>query len=155
MGQRTESSAHAAGPELQPLEAFVGEWKTDGAIRASGARAAATMDAHDVYEWIPGGYFLLHRWDAHLPDGDTQGVEVIGLDRSTGLFFMRSFDSEGNAGEMQASASGVNWTFTSESLRFTGGVRDNGDTFSGLWELRSEEGAAWVPWMDITLHKVT
>jgi hypothetical protein len=69
-------------------------------------------------------------------------------------FFMRSFDSLGNAGEMQAAADGESWTFSAETMRFRGGFRDGGATFSGLWELRSNDGAEWVPWMDITLRKV-
>ena len=34
-----------------------------------------------------------------------------------------------------------------EHMRFTGGFRENGNAFAGLWELRSSDGSAWRPWI--------
>jgi hypothetical protein len=59
----------------------------------------------------------------------------------------------GNAGVMQARVQDQVWTFTGESLRFTGGFRDDGNTFAGVWEQLSSDGVTWLPWMDVTLRK--
>ena len=143
-----------AGPEHKRLDAFVGTWHTEGEIRASSSGPAARVHATDVYEWLPGGFFLIHRWDAHMPDGDTQGIEIIGYDGASSTYPMHSFDSQGNAGVMQASVEGDTWRFTGEALRFTGGFHDEGNTFAGVWEQRSGDGPDWLPWMDIKLTKV-
>jgi Protein of unknown function (DUF1579) len=143
------------GPEHKRLDAFVGTWKTEGEIRASPSGSAVMIHATDTYEWLPGRFFLIHRWDAHMPDGNTKGIEIIGYDASSKTYPMHSFDSEGNFGIMRASVKGDIWSFAGESLRFKGGFRDGGNTFAGIWEQRSRDGLKWVPWMDIRLRKGT
>jgi hypothetical protein len=139
------------GPGHQRLGAFVGTWATEGEITAG---PPGKVKATDTYEWLPGGFFLLHRWDAHMPDGRTQGVEIIGYDAASQTYPMYSFDSAGNVGTMRAHVDGDAWTFEGESLRFTGGFRDGGETFAGAWEQRSGDGTEWSPWMDIKLSRV-
>ncbi len=140
-------------PEHLRLNAFVGAWSTQGEIRATADGPAARMQAADTYEWLPGGFFLAHRWDARLPDRRTQGIEIIGYDGAKGTYPMHSFDSLGNTAVMHASVNGRYWSFTGESLRFTGGFSEDGNTFAGLWEQRSSDRSSWLPWMDITLMR--
>jgi hypothetical protein len=148
-----ESSREPASSFHARLEPFVGTWATTGRLRQ--ADEAGLMQASDIYEWLHGGHFLLHRWDARFPESRTQGIEMIGYDASQSDYFMHSFDSEGNAGVMRAStADGRNWTFLSDTLRFTGGFDQDGGVFSGLWEQRSGGDSPWIPWMDITLRKI-
>jgi hypothetical protein len=109
--------------------------------------------ATDVYEWLAGGFFLIHRWHAQLPDGDSKGIEIIGYDTASGRYRMHSFDHQGNVGVMIASLDGDTWTFSSETVRFTGGFRD-GKTFAGLWERRSNGAAEWSPWMKVELTRI-
>lgn len=88
-----------------------------------------------------------------MPDGRTQGVEIIGYDSASGTYTVHSYDSSGNTDVMHASVANDTWTFEGKSLRFTGGFRDGGDTLAGIWEQRRDEGAPWVHWMDVTLSK--
>jgi len=87
-------------------------------------------------------------------DGNVKGVEIIGYSTESQTFPMYSFDSLGNATVLQGKNEGERWTFLGESIRFTGSFSDNGKTFNGLWEMRSDGGAAWQPWMDVTLRKM-
>lgn len=144
----------AASIELERLNPFVGAWDTEGEIKNSPSKQSAKFRATDTYEWLPGGHFLLHRFDAAMPDGKIQGIEVIGYSREHDSYPMRSFDSLGNTNLMQARLEMNTWTFVGEGIRFTGGFRDSGRIFAGLWELRSSDGAAWRPWMDVRLRKV-
>lgn len=153
----TESdTAQPSGPspEHKRLEAFVGTWRTEGEIRASSSGPAARFHATDVYEWLPGGFFLVHRWDAHMPDGETKGIEIIGYDGASRTYLMHFFDNQGNTGIMRGSVESGIWRFTGETLRFTGGFQDDGNTLVGVWEQRSGEGSDWRPWMDVKLTKV-
>jgi hypothetical protein len=143
----------AATPELARLNPFVGTWATEGEVLGGGPEPAATFRARDSYEWMPGGHFLLHRFEAEMPDGQVQGLEVIGAGREPATFAMRSFDSTGQASVMTARVTADAWTFEGENVRFRGGFRDEGRQFLGRWELRSDDEAGWQPWMDVRLRR--
>lgn len=147
-------TASAATPDLERLNPFVGIWETEGEVKAGPTGKPVKFQASDTYEWLPGGHFLLHRFDADMPDGRVQGIEVLGYSREDGCFSQHSFDNSGKVSVMQARVEKDTWTFVGEGVRFTGSFQDNGKVFAGLWELRSEEDAAWRPWMDVRLTKV-
>lgn len=144
----------AASIELERLNPFVGAWDTAGEMHAGPAKQPVKFKARDTYEWMSGGHFLLHRFDADMPDGKVQGIEVIGYSRESGSYPMHSFDSQGQANLMQARVEKDRWTYLGEGVRFTGGFREEGKVFAGLWELRPEDGSEWQAWMHITLTKV-
>jgi hypothetical protein len=143
----------AASRDLERLNPLVGVWATEGEMKTSASEKPAKFTATDTYEWLPGGHFLLHRFDADMPDGKVQGIEVIGYSRENDSFPMHSFDSTGNTSLMQARIEKETWTFVGETIRFTGRFRDNGRVFAGLWEFRSGEDASWQPLMDVILRK--
>ena len=43
-------------------------------------------------EWLPGGFFALHRWDAH----SFKGAEIMGYNEAEGGYFTRMFDNAGH-----------------------------------------------------------
>jgi len=49
------------------LAAFVGKWRAEGESYAEGQRpddpraSAAPWASEEIYEWLPGDFFLLHR----------------------------------------------------------------------------------------------
>ena len=151
----TESStARPARPGMQHrrLDGFVGTWRTAGTVRASEHGPATPFTAIDRYEWMPGGFFLLHHVQAHMGEGELTALEVISYDPETNTYPMRSFDSQGNTGTHQATLRDRTWTFQGPTERFTGSFSDDGGTITGLWE-QSADGVAWVPWMDVTLTR--
>jgi hypothetical protein len=121
-------------------------------VRATADSPAFPFTATDRYEWMPGGFFLLHHVEARMGDTRLTALEVIGYDPSTDSYPMRSYDSMGNVGTHQGRLRDGTWTFTGAAERFTGTFGDDGDTLSGLWE-RSADGATWEPWMDVTLTR--
>jgi Protein of unknown function (DUF1579) len=148
----SDPGAPRPGPEHARLAPFVGRWKTAGEVLASASGPAVEIAGTDEYGWMPGGFFLLHRVDVRIGGERAQALEVIGYDAGRGGYFMRSFDNQGNAGEMQARAGDDGtWTFEGDAERFTGGFGDGGGTLSGRWERR--EDGRWLPWMDVRLTK--
>lgn len=139
------------GPEHARLEPFAGRWRTAGQVLATDDAPALEIDGTDEYEWLPGGWFLLHRVDVRIGGERVQALEVIGWEAERGAYFMRSFDSQGNAGEMHATQRDGVWTFQGDTERFTGGFGEHGHTLSGRWERRDGDG--WLPWMDIHLTR--
>ncbi len=144
----------AATSALEHLNAFVGIWETEGQVRLDLAGTPVKFTATDTYEWLPGGYFLLHRYDADMPDGKVIGIEVIGYVPERDAYTLHSFDSQGHAQLLQGRFEMDSWTFIGESTLFTGGFTDSGKVFAGLWERRAGEDADWQPWMEIRLNKV-
>jgi hypothetical protein len=141
---------NSADANLARLDSFVGTWDTEGEVRVPGG-PPVKFKATDTYEWLPGGYFMLHRFDAHMPEGNVQGIEVIGYDEGSKSYSMNSFDSLGNSSVMKARIEKDQWTYTGEATRFTGEFNEKETVFSGLWELRDKE--MWQPWMDVKLKK--
>lgn len=147
-------------PALQRLAPFVGTWHTTGTVVATSAAYTAT----DIYEWLPGGHFLVHRWDAQMPDGRSQGIEIIGPDASDGAdgsdgaarghYTMHSFDSTGKADTMRAIVDGKQVAFDGSGVRFRGAFNGNGTEMAGTWSLHAEGSRQdWKPWMTVVLRR--
>ncbi len=54
------------GPEHKRLDALVGKWKSDGRTIAGGDEPVIKISGTDAYEWLPGGFFLLHHVDVRM-----------------------------------------------------------------------------------------
>jgi hypothetical protein len=140
----------AATPALSRLDPFEGAWDTAGEVLGESPIA---FGATDEYEWVAAGHFLLHRFVAHMPDGDVSGIEVIGHSAETDTYSMHSFDSSGSSAAMTAAVDGDRWVYTGELTRFTGGFSADGQLFSGLWETRGDATSDLQPWMRVRLTK--
>ena len=138
--------------EIIYLDPFVGKWKTTGQIKEPG-KPLIKIEGTDTYEWLPGGFFLLHKVDVQIGSGKNESLEIIGFDAEMNSFSMHSFDNYGNKGVMQAKLNNDVWTFLSESMRFTGSFSRDEKTLLGIWE-QSSDGITWNHWMDITLTKI-
>ena len=86
------------------LRVFAGRWMTQGTIRAAKDAAASEMRAIDQYEWLPGGFFMLHKVDALIASSVSQSLEVIGYDAEQACYVTRAYDDQG-----RATASRLNW----------------------------------------------
>jgi hypothetical protein len=113
-----------------------------------------------VFEWLPGGRFLVQRWEVPIPDVP-DGIAVIGFDSSRGAYRQHYFDSRGVARLYEMTfAEGV-WTLRREAAdfspldfaqRFTGTFSDDGTTIAGRWE-SSADGSTWEHDFDLAYTK--
>jgi hypothetical protein len=145
----------APGPEHRRLEALVGVWKTQGWTREESGSPPARIDATDSYEWLPGGFGLLHTVDARVGDESVEGAEIIGYDPDRGGYVTQYFGSDGPTAyeaDLRDDAGTLVWTMRSADTRFTGVFSDGGGNITGHWEAQRPDGV-WEPWMDITLTK--
>jgi Protein of unknown function (DUF1579) len=132
------------------LEVLVGRWKTEGQTRGEPLR----VDATDTYEWLPGGYGLLHTVDARMGDDKVEGAEIIGWDPDRGVYSTLYFGSDGRAAyeaELTEEDGALVWRMRSEHDRFEGTFDDDRSVITGHWE--QLENGEWRAWMDITLTK--
>lgn len=140
-------------PELKRLDVLVGKWKTEGQTKDS---SPIKVIGTDTYEWLPGGFFLIHHVDVRMGDESVNVSEIIGgYDVTNQTYPMRSFDSQGNFITMHASVNNAGvWTFRGESERATLVVSDDGNSMTAHWE-QTSDGANWQPWMDMKFSRVT
>jgi hypothetical protein len=140
--------------EHERLAALVGTWQTEGWTRETPGQPAARIDATDTYEWLPGGFGLLHRVDARVGDQRVEGAEIIGYDPARGSYVTQYFGTDGPAAyeaRLTEQQGDLVWTMRSEADRFTGTFSADGGTITGHWE--QLRGSVWEPWMDITLTR--
>ena len=145
----------APGTEHERLAALVGRWRTEGSTREAPGTAAARIDATDTYEWLPGGFALLHSVDARVGDQKVEGAEIIGYDPARGSYVTQYFGSDGPTAyeaSLTEEDGSLVWAMRSESTRFAGTFSADGNSITGHWE-QTHDGSTWEPWMDITLTK--
>jgi Protein of unknown function (DUF1579) len=154
--------------ETQRLGAFFGRWRSEGHVIAD---PPVPITGSDIYEWLAGGFFLVHHVDVVVGDQKVQALEIIGeYDPASDSFACRAYDNEGSVTLMRAKVDddGV-WRFTGggdvaqaalpDSAARPGAVRStltvgaDGDTMTALWE-RTDDQAVWRPWMDMTFTRM-
>ena len=133
------------------LEVFIGDWHAEGTSYGNGQDAADPRAAgvpwtsDESYEWLPGNFFVLHRWDALA--GEFKGAEIMGYDEAEGGYFTRMFDNAGHHPDYRASVDGDVWSFTEAQTRATVTVQDGGDKMTFNWEWKNG-GRKWLPLCD-------
>jgi hypothetical protein len=156
------------GPEIQRLGALVGRWRSEGRIVGEDP---VPITGTDIYQWLPGGFFLVHHVDVMVGEQQVQALEVIGeYDPATDSYTGRAYDNQGNITVMRARVddNGV-WTFTGggdiapaarlSSADATGAVRStltvsaDSRSMRAKWE-RRDDGSKWQPWMDMTFTRM-
>ena len=148
------------------LWAIVGDWATTGHVVGD---PPVPVSGSDVYEVLPGGYFLVHHVDVTVGSDEVRAIEIVGEPSSLeGAFLTRSYDNHGNAEVMEL-------TIDDEGVfHFSGGpeiapaaqpanastarvrstltVASDGDSMTALWE-RSEDGVNWESWMNMNFTR--
>src|SRR4029453_1371192 len=135
--------APAPSPQLRRLGALVGRWRSQGHIVGE---VPVSITGTDAYEWLAGGFFLVHHVDVVIGDQQVRALELIGeYDPATDAFTARAYDNLGNitpvARPAAADAGGA--------VRSTLTVSPDRAGMTARWE-RSDDGVSWQPWMDMT-----
>lgn len=159
MTDATISRPPQRSPAHRQLDVFVGSWRARGESFAEGQQgddpraSAAPWTSEESYEWLPGGFFMLHKWEAKVGARGFRGLEIIGYDDAAGGYFTRMFDNTGNHPEYVATVSGNVWTFSEPSTRATVSVSADGNRMDLHWESRQGDGE-WMPLCDRTANRV-
>ena len=136
------------GPEQKRLDVFAGRWTAEGRAEAGPTAPSEIMTHQHAYEWLPGGFQLLHRWDGRIGQHESKGVEIIGWDAGSDAYEAHFFDSDGWARIYQVRAHDRVWTFTGTRERCSIMFSEDGNTMTVHWD-RSPDGATWQPLCDL------
>jgi hypothetical protein len=138
---------------LKRLDVFIGNWHAEGTSYGDGQDAADPRAAgvpwtsDESYEWLPGSFFVLHRWDAQMGKHEFKGAEIMGCDEAEGSYFTRMFDNAGHHPDYAADVDGDVWSFKAAQTRATVKVQDAGDKMTFNWEWKNG-GKKWLPLCD-------
>jgi hypothetical protein len=154
----TKSQQPKPSVEHRKLGVFLGRWHTTGEVAATDGTPAARVDALDTYTWYPGEFFLVHDADGKVGDDAINSLEIIGFDPERRCYVASFFDSTGGSGEEEIRVEGNTWTWRGSNVmgvrehRCIAVVSQDGRTVNARHE-KSDDGATWALWMDVTLQK--
>jgi hypothetical protein len=140
------TAAHRA---LQPI---IGKWITRGLTIATAENPPMEISASDIYEWTPGGYFIVHSAYGFIGEVGVGATELIGYDKDNKNYRTWFFDNQGNTEQQVLTVRGNKWTWTGEKTRCIGIIGDDGKTMQAHHE-RTDDGKTWMGTMDVTLTK--
>ena len=146
-------SATTAGAEQRALEVLIGKWINEGETVAGDNGEATPIVTSDVYDWVPGGFFVVHSAYGRIGDVGVGGIEVIGYDAASGKYQCQFFDSEGNMSTQELTLGEGQVTWEGEGTRCIGTFADDGRTLIAHHE-RTDDDGGWLPSMDVTLRRV-
>ncbi len=139
--------------ELERLNVFIGKWMNEGYTVETPAAPSTKITTSDVYEWMPGRFFILHTAYGRIGSMDVGGVEIIGYDPATRKYFSRFFDSSGNVHEDSLTADGDRWRWQGKTTGCTAVFTENGKVQTAH-HVRLDENGKWVPSMEVVLTRV-
>jgi hypothetical protein len=140
---------------MSSLDVFVGEWSLTTSFSPDPATAP---HARSTFEWLPGGRFLVQRWEVDHPDAP-DGIAIIGFDDEQGTLLQHYFDSRGVARIYEMTFAEKTWTLQrfaaapDFSQRFSGTFSDDDNSIVGRWE-SSNDGSSWEHDFDLTYTRL-
>ena len=156
-----KSQSPKPGVGHQRLNVFVGTWHTEGQQCEGPVGPAATIRAVETYEWLPGEFFLVHRFEGHVGDGAAGCIEIIGYDAQSQSYPTHTFYNNGLANEWRSHERDGTWTLAGDwhmqgksvKVRCTTAFSDAGHTMRSTWE-QSSDGSSWETFWDVKASKV-
>lgn len=153
MNETNQPITSGPGAEHRRLEVFIGKWMNEGQTIATVGAPAIKILTSDVYEWMPGRFFVLHTAYGRIGNLDVGGTEIISYDATSKTYRSHFFDSQGNISTHELTVQGDTWTWKGERASCTAVFTDRGKTQTAH-HVRSDDGVNWVPSMEVTLTKV-
>ena len=147
------SAANSRPTALDRLDVFIGRWLTEGETVATPEAPSVRIVASDVYQWGPGGRFIMHPAYGRIGEQDVGGLEVIGYDPATDQFRTYFFDHTGNVITETLTLQAGTWIWQATHHRCTGIFTDSGRTLTAHHE-QSHDGKQWAPSMVVALRRI-
>lgn len=151
--EHVDTSQPVRGARHAALEAWVGRWINEGRVIGDDGSPGPAIITSDVYEWAPGGFFLLHSAYGRIGGIGVGGIEMIGYDEVGGSYRSHFFDSQGNVTVSSLVARGDTWVYQGETTRSTVEFSADHRVQTVLHE-RTDDGTTYRPSMRVTLTKI-
>jgi hypothetical protein len=144
----TDRTAPVRDGRHQALAVLIGKWINEGRTAQTPSVPILTSD---IYEWAPGGFFVVHSAFGTIGGTAVGGVEIIGVDGDA--YSSTLYDSFGNVHRSRLQIEGDVLRWTADRTRCTVTLTDDGMTQVARHE-SSPDGVTWTASMNVTLRKV-
>lgn len=135
------------------LNVFIGKWINTGQTMPVSDESPMDIATSDVYEWLPGKFFVLHTAYGRLGNMDVGGSELISYDTEKKEYYSYLFDSLGNVSRHVLTIEEGEITWKGEKTGCTADIVENGKV-QRAHHVRLNEKGEWVPSMEVVLTKV-
>ena len=149
--EQTDRAVPVRDGRHQALEALIGKWINEGRTIGTAEVPSVAILTSDVYEWAPGGFFVLHSAFGRIGETAVGGVEMIGVHGDA--YRSTFYDSFGNVHHSRLEIEGDLFRWIGKRTRCTVTMTENGMTQVAHHE-SSADGVSWTASMDVTLRKV-
>ena len=78
--ENTDRRAPVRDGRHQALAVLIGKWINEGHATGTAEIPPVPILTSDVYEWAPGGFFVVHSAFGKIGETAVGGVEIIGVD---------------------------------------------------------------------------
>jgi hypothetical protein len=148
--ENTDQAAPVRDRRHQALAVLIGNWINEGHTAGTGEIPSVPILTSDVYEWAPGGFFVVHTAFGKIGEASVGGVEITGVDGDA--YRSTFYDSFGNVHRSRLEIDGDVLKWTGDRTRCTVTMTDGGMTQVARHEA-SPDGVTWSASMDVTLRK--
>jgi hypothetical protein len=149
--ENTDRTAPVRDGRHEALAVLIGNWINEGHTIETADIASVPILTSDVYEWAPGGFFVVHSAFGKIGGTSVGGVEIIGVDGEA--YRSTFYDSFGNLHQSRLEIEGDLFRWIGDRTRCTVTMTGNGMTQVAHHE-SSADGVSWTASMDVTLRKV-
>jgi hypothetical protein len=150
---RSQKPRRARGPEYNRLEVLIGRWINVGKTEPIGDEPPLDIVSSDIYEWLPGKYWILHTAYGRIGSMDGGGAELIGYNPETGKYVSYFYDSRGNVSEHEIIVEDNTMQWKGEITGSTAVFTEHGKVQTAN-HVRLDENGKWVLSMKVVLRKV-
>jgi hypothetical protein len=104
----------APSPELQKLNFFTGDWKSEGELKPGPMGPGGKYSSVDRVEWMPGRFFLVLHSTGNVPGMKFLSTSYMGYNPEDKVFTFHEFNSMGEANSSKGTVDGDTWTWLGE-----------------------------------------
>jgi hypothetical protein len=141
-------------PDVQKIAYFVGNWSSEGDLKAGPMGPAGRVTIQEEGKWMEGGFFVVFHSTFKGNMGDGTGIAVMGYDTQDNVYTYDEFNSVGEANHFKGTLEGDTWTWISEMKmgpqtvkgRFTQKIQSP-TAYAFKFEM-SQDGTNWNTVMD-------
>jgi hypothetical protein len=149
--ETTDRTTPVRDDRHQALAILIGKWINEGRTIETAQTPSVPILTSDVYEWAPGGFFVVHSAFGKIGETSVGGLEIIGVGGEE--YASTFYDSFGNVHSSRLEIDGDVLRWIGDRTRCTVTMTDDGMTQVAHHE-SSPDGVNWSASMDVTLRKV-